>query len=395
MVAALGSAHEDILAALGTPFAHLPLMPPAPGLQPSLPSDVSVIVPFHRNLAQLRHCLSALNKANQRLPASVHVQLIVVGDGAPIDPSATAREAGARLLSIAGPRGPAVARSRGAAAAHGDLLVFVDTDVVVHEEAIARLVALFAADPGLAAAFGAYDEAPADPGFFSQCRNLAHCYIHQRAEREAHTFWAGLGAVRTSVFAEVGGFDERFSHPCVEDIDFGYRIRSTGARIVLDAQVRGKHLKRWTLWSSVVSDVRDRGVPWTQLLNRYGAMRNDLNITYRYRACVVAAYLLVLSLVGALIWPLLVIPAVMLLGLLWWLDLPYYRFFVDRRGWSFTLRWFPFHILHHLCNGVSFVVGTALYHARRWTGLTLPGSLPLTKWPAPGHADTSGPYVAR
>jgi GT2 family glycosyltransferase len=259
--------------------------------------------------------------------------------------------------------------------------VFVDADVVVNQEALPRLAARFVADPDLGAAFGAYDEEPADPGFFSQCRNLAHSFIHQRSNREANTFWAGLGAVRAGVFLAVGGLDERFARPSVEDIDLGYRIRAAGFRIVLDPSGRGKHLKRWTLWTSLVTDVRDRGVPWTQLLARSGRMHDDLNLTVKYRLAVAAAYGLAFFLVAAFWQPVLLWAVPALLAALWYLDRPYYRFFARRRGVAFTLGWFPFHILHHLCNGLSFVLGTGLYLGQRWTGVALPGALPLTPWP--------------
>lgn len=343
---------------------------------------LSVIVPFHRNLGQLRQCLTALKAASLALPAEAELaDLIVAADGAVDDPGELAAEWGARVVTIAGPRGPAVARTIGAATATGDVLVFVDTDVVAHTDSLARLSALFLAEPDLAAAFGAYDEAPADPGFFSQCRNLAHSYIHQRAHRDAQTFWAGLGAVQSEAFAAVGGFDGRFAQPSVEDIDLGYRLRAAGFRIVLDPGIQGKHLKRWTFRSSVMSDIWDRGIPWTQLLKRYGTLNNDLNITRAYRACVVLSYLVVMSLTAAWWWPLLLAVVPVGLGAIWFLDRRYYRFFITRRGLPFALAWFPFHVLHHLCNGLSFAIGTGLYLGQRATGGALPGALPLTPWP--------------
>ena len=125
------------------------------------PLRLSVIVPFHSNAAQLRLCLAALNLAAQALPRNLHLaDLIVAADGAVDDPTKVATEAGARLLVIDGPRGPAVARNRGTTAASGDILVFVDTDVVVHQDALSRLGPLFVAQPDLGAAFGAYDEEP-------------------------------------------------------------------------------------------------------------------------------------------------------------------------------------------------------------------------------------------
>jgi GT2 family glycosyltransferase len=345
------------------------------------PWRLSVIVPFHRNVGQLRLCVGALRLAATRLSGGASLtEIIIAADGAVEDVQGFAAEVAVTVLPIAGPLGPAVARTEAARVASGDLLVFVDSDVVVHEDALARLARLFVEDADLGAAFGAYDEHPADQGFFSQSRNLAHSFIHQQSNRDAHTFWAGLGAVRAPVFDAVGGFDRRFALPSVEDIDLGYRIRRAGFRIVLDPSVRGTHLKRWTFWSSVVSDIRDRGVPWTQLLSRYRLMRNDLNLTYKHRLAVVMAYALVGCLAGAMVQPVLLFAALALVGGLWAIDRAYYRFFVDRRGLAFALAWFPFHIVHHLCNGVSFVVGTLLYAGRRWAGVALPWTLPVTPW---------------
>ena len=87
-------------------------------------------------------------------PASVAAEVIVVADGAPVDPSDAVRESGARLVTIAGRLGPAAARSRGAALAQGELLAFVDADIVVDEDALTRLVAAFEEESDLAAAFG-------------------------------------------------------------------------------------------------------------------------------------------------------------------------------------------------------------------------------------------------
>lgn len=347
--------------------------------------SLSVIVPFHRRLDQLRRCLAAVDVACRALPADVTVaEIIVAADGAVDDPHELAAAHGARVVEIPGPRGPAVARNRGVDAASGELIVFVDTDVVMHDDALARFAALFTGPDAPAAAFGAYDETPAEPNFFSQVRNLAHAYIHQRSNPEAHTFWAGLGAVRRQAFIDVGGFDERFPRPSVEDIELGYRLNRAGHRIRLDPAIQGTHLKRWTLWSSVMTDLRDRGVPWTQLLARYAAMRSDLNLTLKYRMCVVLAYLLCGVLLLSWWWPWLLALAAALLGLLWWLDRDYYGFFARRRGVGTALAWFPFHVLHHLTNGVSFAVGNALYVLRRVLGVSLPWTLPVTPWKGPG-----------
>lgn len=334
----------------------------------------SVIVPFHGDLGQLERCLTALASR----PAGGEV--VVVGDGAPPETDDVARRHGVRLVSLPVSRGPAVARNRGVAAAEGDLIVFVDSDVLVSPTAVQQVLDLFAGEPDLAAAFGAYDETPDDPAFVSQYRNLAHSYVHQQASAEAQTFWAGLGAVRREAFLAVDGFDERFRIPSVEDIDLGYRLRAAGYRIRLDHRIRGCHLKRWTVLSSIRIDVWCRGVPWTQLLLRTARLDNDLNLRAEYRLSVVCAYLLVGALAAALVWPPALAIAGVMVAALVALNGPYYRYFARQRGWWFAARVFPLHVIHHLCNGFSFVWGSAAYLAGRAWNLRLPGALPVTPW---------------
>ena len=195
--------------------------------------QLSVVVPFHQNLEHLGKCLAAVRAAVLALPAGTSVrETIVVADAASEDPVDVATANGAIVLAIDGPCGPAVARNRGAAIASGNVLVFVDSDVVMSGQSLAQLARRLESDQSLAAVFGAYDEHPSDPGFVSQGKNLAHSFIHQRSSGEARTFWAGLGAVRADVFARVRGFDERLVRPCVEDIDLGYRIGASGGRVV-------------------------------------------------------------------------------------------------------------------------------------------------------------------
>src|SRR5690349_17222010 len=127
----------------------------------------------------------------------------------------------------------------------------------------------FAGDPALVAVFGAYDDDPRHPGLTSRYRNLLHHHVHSGAAGEAETFWAGLGAIRREAFEAAGGFDaERFPQPSIEDIELGARLRRGGARIVLDPSIRGRHLKAWTPWSMVRTDLTRRGIPWTRLLLR-------------------------------------------------------------------------------------------------------------------------------
>jgi GT2 family glycosyltransferase len=192
--------------------------------------------------------------------------------------------------------GPAAARNAAVASSSAEVLVFVDSDVEVHSDALARIERRLLEDAGLAAVFGAYDDEPSAPGLVSRFRNLLHHHVHLSAAGEAETFWAGLGAVRRDVFEAAGGFDaERFPEPSVEDIELGMRLRERGARLLLDPSIRGRHLKRWSAAEMVRTDVWRRGVPWARLLIARGGGSKALNLGARHRASALAALALAMG----------------------------------------------------------------------------------------------------
>lgn len=332
----------------------------------------TVIVPFHRNVAMLRRVLEPFRDR------AATTELLVAADGAIEDWQPVADEFGAERIGWPTAAGPATARNRAASVARGRYLLFVDGDVIAEAGVVERVERFFSTHPEASAVFGAYDDRPEAPPFISQYRNLQHRWVHCNNPGEVRTFWAGLGAVKADLFRSVGGYDERFRRPSVEDIDLGYRLHATGARIRIDPELNGKHLKRWTFRSSVMSDIRDRGVPWTQLIQRYGGLTPDLNLGWGLRLSVVCAYLVVLLLAGATVEP----------GLLWALPLPiagllllnrsYYGYFQRTRGTAFAAGVVAAHFVHHLCNGVSYVVGNALFVLHQRFGVRTAWTLPLT-----------------
>ncbi|HET9196901.1 MAG TPA: glycosyltransferase [Solirubrobacterales bacterium] len=255
--------------------------------------------------------------------------------------------------------GPAAARNRGAAGTRAEIVVFVDSDVEVHPEALERMAARFAADPGLDAVFGAYDDAPADPGLTSRYRNLLHHHVHAGAEGAAETFWAGLGAVRRGVFEAAGGFDaDGFPEPSVEDVELGMRLRRGGARIALDPEIRGRHLKAWTPWTMVATDFGRRGVPWTRLLLRDGGDSTALNLGWRHRASAATSVALLGSLIARR--PRLGMAA-LLANLL--LDRDLYALLARRGGPKLLAAGVGLHQLHQLTAAASVPAALALHLA--------------------------------
>ena len=173
------------------------------------------------------------------------------------------------------------------------MLFFIDADVCVYPETVRRVQKTFEADPELTALIGSYDDAPDCQDFLSQYKNLMHCYVHQKSREQATTFWTGCGAIRRPVFLSHSGFNAaHYDRPAIEDIELGYRLFAAGAKMILDRELVVKHLKKWTFWGLLKSDVLDRGIPWTELILRDQNMPNDLNLQLSQRVSVALAFVL-------------------------------------------------------------------------------------------------------
>lgn len=334
-----------------------------------LPLQVSVIIPVYNGGDAFRRCLDALASTDH-----ASFEVVVVDDGSLDGSASLAQQQGCRVVCTDSPRsGPAVARNLGAQHASGDVLFFVDADVVVRPETVGLVAEAFAADADLAALFGSYDDAPGAANFLSQYKNLFHHYVHQHSGEQAASFWSGCGAMRRDVFLRHGGFDTAlYRRPCIEDIELGYRVTRSGGRIRLVRSLQVKHLKHWTAGSLLRSDILDRGIPWTRLLLREKAFANDLNLQTHNRLSVAMVGLLAASLVLAFLAPWLWLVVLGAAGLLVALNWPLYRWFAGKRGWLFALAVIPWHWLYYGYNGVSFAAGLSAHLLDRWGASSRP-----------------------
>ena len=267
-------------------------MTPTPKPQPT----ITVIVPVHNSAEHLDRCLAGLRNSTFK-----NFECIAVDDASTDDSAEVAEQHGCKVIRGRINRGPAAARNRAIGEASGEILYFVDADVCVSPDSLARVAECFEQEADLDAVIGSYDDEPDEPDFLSQYRNLFHHFVHQEANEEAFTFWSGCGAIRRSVLVNYAGFSEEYKRPSVEDIELGYRMHADARRMRLDKQLRVKHLKKWSFWSILKTDVLDRGIPWTELILSSRRMHSDLNLRVMQRVNVALVHLLVLAVLAIVI----------------------------------------------------------------------------------------------
>ena len=240
---------------------------------------MSIIVPACRADTNFERVLDGVDTLDPA-PGAV----VLADDGSPgAAVSAAAEARGWRAVRVGDtPAGPAAARNAAAATLAvdaGHWLFFVDADVVPHPDAVAALRRSIASPAAPAAVLGSYDARPPARNPASRYANLRHHHVHHVNAGRATTFWAGLGAVRSDVFAEVGGFDaRRYPRPSIEDIELGMRIHAAGHVLIIDPRVLGTHLKRWTVKSLWRTEIRDRAWAWSRLIHATPPSDRPLNL---------------------------------------------------------------------------------------------------------------------
>lgn len=326
------------------------IIPIAAATAPAL--SISVIMPVYNAAHFLRETLPPLIAMRD---AGEVLEVIAVDDGSTDGSAELAAELGARVIPSGGRLGPGGARNVAAQLVSGDVLWFVDSDVIAHAGG-AHWIRASLADADTVAVFGSYDDRPTGGNFGSQYKNLVHHHYHHRSRAEASSFWAGCGAIRRDAFAAIGGFDAaRYKMPSIEDIELGYRLRDQGGRIRLEKRLLSTHLKFWTVKELVRVDVLRRAVPWSRLMLSREGVVDDLNVTWAERVRAGLAGLAVLAIAAAVLG--LVSPWLALAATLVTFVANYnlFKLFARRHGIGFAIAGSAFHQLYYLYSTAAFV----------------------------------------
>lgn len=314
---------------------------------------ISVIMPVYNGARFLPDSLPPL--LDMQSSGDV-LEVIVIDDGSTDGGDTMAEELGAKVIYSGGRLGPGGARNQAAEVAVGNLLWFVDADVVVHSDA-ARVLRRGFADSAVVAVFGSYDSNPPAKNFFSRYKNLVHHYYHHGANTEAQTFWSGCGAIARDAFVSAGGFNvERYKYPSIEDIELGHRLIKEGGRIRLLRDFQCTHLKVWRFVNLIHTEIFRRAIPWSRLIMSAGeGIPNDLNVGMAEQFRAVLAGILFLSLLA---WMLGYLGVSWLLGsffVVLFANRHIAYFFYLRGGLFFALRALLFHQVYYIYSASAFV----------------------------------------
>lgn len=196
------------------------------------PASVSFIVPVRNRAGYIAPCLESLAEAaraaQRALPGGA--QIVVIDDASDDGTPQAVREFAAarqqenltiRVIELESRRGPSRARNAGLAAASGELIVFVDSDIIVEKDFLLSHLAVHT-----------------EREVFAAGRLISVPSLEAAFRKPAATAWDYSGATLDTANASarkadldaVGGFDEGFEGMGWMDLDLGLRLRRRGLK---------------------------------------------------------------------------------------------------------------------------------------------------------------------
>lgn len=222
---------------------------------------MTIVIPTFRRRAAVLRLLDALAPQVARAGAAIDVLVVVDGsDDGTVD--------AVRHMAYPAPleavfqdnAGPAAARNRGLAQARGDLVWFVDDDMIPTEDLLERHLA--AHPDGRRHLLMGPCLHPPDVEIAEPIRAYAAQWFSELARTRAVTRAFDFSAANTSGPAEVwrgvGGFEERLRGWGGDDYEIGLRLLHAGVEIAYDPDAVAWHLQVRTI-REFCANKRDQG----------------------------------------------------------------------------------------------------------------------------------------
>lgn len=200
---------------------------------------ISIIIPLYNAERTLEKCLKAVFDSTFQ-----DLEVLVVDDGSTDSSIGIAQSFPCRVLKLPNNQGPSVARNCGARNAKGDVLLFIDSDIVIQRDTINLFVDSL---KSYCAVFGIYTQKPGTDGLLSLYQNFyAHKSIKETRELTS-MLYSYCVAIKKDAFLQMGGFDESWRRPTFEDVQLGLRLTENGYQIYLNKNIKVVHHPNFTI----------------------------------------------------------------------------------------------------------------------------------------------------
>jgi len=222
---------------------------------------ISIIIPTYNAERFMPNLLSSIFKSGVE-----DMEVIIVDDCSTDDSVKIAREYPVKIIQLEINSGPAKARNIGVKAAKGDIIFFLDSDVIVMDGTIKEVKDYFENNPSANCVIGICTTEPLNKGFVPRYMAMFE-YIHliDTTDNKVSVFAPRCGAIRKDFFENIGGYSETYKGADVEDFELARRINKIDS-IILNRKMIVKH--QFANFKQAVRNYFKRAVMWVHLFFR-------------------------------------------------------------------------------------------------------------------------------
>jgi glycosyltransferase involved in cell wall biosynthesis len=302
------------------------------------PSEINIVIPNYNRGSDVLKLIESIKTSTYS-----NLNITVVDDCSTDDSVGVLRGNEVRVIEHKENLRQGAARNTGARNTNGDIIVFLDSDVLVFSDTIEKLVNALVSDEEISAVVGL-------PGKTSEFNDLCSSHFILRVyfnyinlpDFITHTTGT-ITAIRRTEFEKVGGYNELITG--VEDDEFGLELCRKGGRIYFDRNIPVIHNKKIGLLGLIRNDMM-RTVDRVLYMFR----KSQFQSTIKEKRFISTPFTQILS---ALIAPVLIFSFASIFYSIWFLPLfvlaflsfyglyPSYLYFVSReRGIIFSVKVF-------------------------------------------------------
>jgi len=211
---------------------------------------ISIIIPVHNRAKLLAQCLDSIYSQKHK-----NFETIIVDDGSTVNLKPVVKVYPVRYFYLKKNKGPAFARNFGVKKAKGEIIIFIDSDVLVSKEFLKKIEDSFKKNKEIIAIQGNYTLIPYYENFFTNFKNITlHYHFKKTSKKYSNSIASFCTAIKKDVFLASGGFDEKVRNASIEDEEFGIQLTRKGYKILYDNNLQVKHMKKFTFYSLIKQD---------------------------------------------------------------------------------------------------------------------------------------------
>jgi len=309
---------------------------------------ISIIIPVKNGEDSLNDCLKSIKGSSLK-----NYELIIVNDHSKDESMKIAKKFDCKIINPKNVSGAGAARNRGAKAAKADVLLFMDSDVIINKNCLEKAYGEFIKE-GMKAAFAIYSKETPHKNFLSRFYNSYIRFLYWNISGNK-SFFTSFAMIRKDCFPY---FDTLLDSATVEDSALGQELMKRNVPIKIFKSVSVMHKKKVNLrllTNSFYSRSRDSVKLFLKLLGK-GRMYNEETVKINHFLNI---FLVPIYIIGLFVYKIRAVPFILAAFLV--SNINYIHFCIKEKGVIFSLLSFFTYIYVSLVIEIGLLDGIVSY----------------------------------